>query len=70
MLLLGIVQQEAELHALAGELAVGEAAEPLQHGAQAVVRVARHRGARLAALAPVADHLLRSVTTMSAAVVR
>ena len=58
MLLLGIVQQKAELHALAGEFAVGQRAHAGQDDADAGLGVAvQQRLARRAVRRPVADHL-------------
>ena len=59
MLLLRIVQQQAELHALAGELAIGERAHAGEDRRQAGLRLAvEQRLARRAVGLPVADHLL------------
>ena len=60
MLLLGVVQHQAELDPLAGELAVGERAQPGQHHGQALlVAVSGQCRARRADRLPVADHLLQ-----------
>ena len=59
MLFLGIMQHQAKLHALAGQFAVGQAAQARQHGHQARLGVFLDGLARGAALLPVARHFFQ-----------
>ena len=61
MLLLGVVEQEAELHALARELPVGQRSHPGKDGRETGLRFGEERGPRRAVRPPVADHLLQIV---------
>ena len=62
MLFLRVVQQQAQLHALAGQLAIGQAAQPGQDNRKATLRAGfHHRLAGLAVSRPVGGHLRQIV---------
>ena len=70
MLLLGIVQQQAELHALAGELAVGQRAHAGQDRGEAGLRLGLDAPRGLAAGAQLPTISSRSATSRSVAAFR